>query len=84
MVAVYNYLSKFSLRQEDGLATVTSRYTKVVQEWKNPRDSTLKMKLALLMIQLKLKGAGFCFNAQIEHNLILTLSILDTFREDIF
>ena len=42
------------------------------------------MKLALLMIQLKLKVAGFCFNAQIERNLILILSIPDAFREDIF
>ena len=70
--------------EEGGLATVTSRYTKVRQEWENPKDSTLKMKLILLMFQLKLKGAGFCFNAQIERNLILILSILDTFREDIF
>ena len=70
--------------EEGGLATVTSSCTKVRQEWDNPKDSTLKMKLILLMIQLKLKGAGFCFNAQIERNLILILSILDTFREDIF
>ena len=42
--AIYRYLSKFSVRDEVGLANVRSMYTKVVKEWKNSGDTSLKIK----------------------------------------
>ena len=46
--AIDSYLAKFFIKEEDGLTTVTSNYTKAGHDRRKP-ESTSKSKLILLM-----------------------------------